>query len=152
MTDKVLDFNEKRMASIEQKRRSFERVLFQNFLGAYSTIDQDGVLYPVSLIDVSRDGCLFQVPWDLNNDKKFEDDKEMTMRMYFTKSSFIPAVLNVKYGKEFIDKDGQTYMHYGCEFDKSMPSFEALKNFIEFVYSFAEHSAIDRGDVKSYFF
>lgn len=152
MTDKVLDFNEKRMASIEQKRRSFERVLFQNFLGAYSAIDQDGVLYPVNLVDVSKDGCLFQVPWDVNGDKKFEEETEIALRMYFTKSSFIPVIVNVKYGKEFIDKDGQTYMHYGCEFDKSMPSFEALKHFIDFVYSFAEHSATDRGDIKSYFY
>ena len=57
MTDKVLDFNEKRMASIEQKRRSFERVLFQNFLGAYSTIDQNGVLYPVTLIEFHK--CVY---------------------------------------------------------------------------------------------
>lgn len=152
MTEKVLDFTQKRKQNIEQKRRTFERVLFQNFLGAYTVIDQEGTLFPITLVDISHDGCLFQVPWDVKKDSKFKEDLEIPMRMYFSKKTYIPIICTVKYGKEFIDKNGQTYMHYGCEFDKSMHSFEAMKSFIDFVYKFAEHSAIDRGDVKSFFY
>jgi len=151
MTDKLLDFVEKRKENIEQKRRSFERILFKNMLGAYTVIDKNGSIYPVGLVDVSRDGCLFQVPWDGSDDAKLPEGTETTMRIYFTKVDFIPAILNIKYNKEFIDKDGQTYMHYGCEFDKSMPSFAALESFIEFLYKFAEHSAVDKGDTKVFF-
>lgn len=152
MAEKVLDFAQKRKQNIEQKRRSFERIVFQNFLGVDIIIDQDGTLYPVQMVDISQDGCLFQVPWDVKSDKKFEEGLEIPMRMYFTKKSYVPVICSVKYGKEFIDKSGQTFMHYGCEFDKSMPSFQAMKSFIDFLYSFAEHSAIDRGDVKSFFY
>lgn len=152
MTDKVLDFQGKRQQSIEEKRRSFERILFQNFLGAYAVIDQAGTIYPVTLVDISHDGCLFQVPWNPKGDKKFERETEVSMRMYFTQASYIPAILNVKYGKEYVDQHGDTYMQYGCEFDQSYPSFEALSHFIEFLYKFAEHSAVDRGDVKTYFY
>lgn len=151
MTDKVLDFNEKRKENIEQKRRNFERLLFNNFLGAYSVVDQGGSIYPVSLVDVSHDGCLFQVPWNASKDSMLEHDTEMTMRMYFTKGSFIPVMMEVKYGREFIDEDGQTYMQYGCEFDKSMPSFKAIESFIDFMYKYAEHSSIDKGSQKVYF-
>ncbi len=151
MTDKVLDFIEKREESIEAKRRNFERILFQNFLGAYAQIDQDGTIYPVTLMDISYDGCLFQTPWDRKRDRALEMDQEHTVRMYFTKSSFIPVIVKLKRANEAIGKDGQTYMQYGCEFDKSMPSFEALHSFIDFMYKFAEHSAFDKGDTRIFF-
>jgi len=151
MTDKVLDFIGKRKENIEQKRRQFERLLFNNFLGAYTVVDQGGTIYPVSLVDVSYDGCLFQVPWNPNKDSKIENELEMTMRMYFTKDSFIPVVMKVKYSREALDKDGLTYMQYGCEFDASMPSFQAVHSFIDFMYKFAEHSSIDKGSHKVFF-
>jgi hypothetical protein len=151
MTDKVLDFIGKRKENIEVKRRSFERILFQNFLGAYTVIDKEGTVYPVTLVDISQEGCLFQVPWNVKADEKFAEKTEITMRMYFTKQSYIPVIVNVKYGNEFIGKDGQTYMHYGCEFDTSMPSFKAMESFISFMYDFAEHSAFDRNTEKSFF-
>ncbi len=149
--DKILDFVGKRKESIEAKRRTFERVLFENFLGAYTVIDNAGSIYPVTLVDISREGCLFQIPWNFKKDTKFESDKEITLRVYFTQHSFIPAIVNVKYGKEFIEKDGSAYMRYGCEFDRSMPSFEALESFIEFMYKFAEHSSLDKGDSRVFF-
>lgn len=151
MADKVLDFVGKRQENIEHKRRQFERVLFNNFLGAYTVVDQGGSIYPVSLVDVSYEGCLFQVPWDVKRDTKMEDDAELTMRMYFTNQSFIPVVMKIKYGREFIADDGQTYMQYGCEFDASMPSFQAVHAFIDFLYKFAEHSSLDKGSKKVYF-
>jgi hypothetical protein len=151
MTDKVLDFLEKRKENIEQKRRQFERILFNNFLGAYTVVDQGGSIYPVNLVDVSREGCLFQIPWNVDRDTKIAEGTEITMRMYFKKNSFIPVVMEIKYDREFIDQDGQTYMQYGAEFDTSMPSFSAVETFIEFMYKFAEHSSFDKGSNKVFF-
>lgn len=148
---KVISFQDKRSENIEKKRRSFERVLFQNFLGAYTVIDDDGTVYPVTLVDISHDGCLFQIPWNAKTDKPLSEGTEIKMRMYFTKHSYIPVIVNVKRGSEYRADDGQTYMNYGCEFDQSMPTFNAMKEFINFMYSFAEHSVVDRGDARSYF-
>lgn len=150
MTDKVLDFKLKREEIIEKKRRNFERIVFENFLGAYTVINQNGSIYPVTLVDISREGCLFQVPWNVKKDKKFDKTEEITMRLYFSNKSYIPVVINIKYGKEHLE-DGETYMRYGCEFDQSYPSFQALEHFVNFLYSFAEHSAVDKGDEKVYF-
>lgn len=150
MSDKLLDFVGKRKENIEQKRRSFERILFQNFLGAYTVLDNQGTVYPITLIDVSHDGCLIQIPVGPKG-SAYEKDAELTLRMYFTKQSFIPVVVRIKYGNEVLGTDGHHYMAYGCEFDKSLPSFSALQSFIDFLYSYSEHSALDRGDAKSYF-
>ncbi len=149
--NKVIDFVKKRSENVEQKRRAFERLVFQNFLGAYSVIDNHGSIYPITLVDISQDGCLFQVPWRAGKDAKIQRDTEIIMRMYFTKGSYIPVVVNVKHGKEIVMDDGTTYMQYGCEFDKSNSSFEAMQSFIDFMYKFAKHSAIDKGDTKVYF-
>ena len=147
---KILDFNKKKAETIEQKRRAFNRIVFQNFLGAYSVIDDNGSIYPVMMVDIAGDGCSFQVPWS-PKDKKLAQDFEVQMRMYFTDKSYIPVIMNVRHAKEVVGKDGNTYMQYGCEFDKTSQTFEAMQSFIDFIYKFAEHSAIDKGDTKVYF-
>jgi hypothetical protein len=73
------------------------------------------------------------------------------MRMYFTNASYIPVIMKVRHAKEVLAQDGTTHIQYGCEFDKSVGSFEAMQSFIDFIYKFAEHSAIDKGDTKVYF-
>jgi len=143
---------EKRKESIEKKRRNFERLMFQNVLGCYSMIDNKGAAYPVTLVDISHTGCLFQVPWNVKGDEKMAAGSELTLRMYFTKKSFIPVSVRIKYAKEFIDQNSQTAMQYGCEFDTSTSSFQALSSFIDFLYKFAEHSAVDHGDTKVFFY
>jgi hypothetical protein len=151
MTDKLLDFVGKRQETIEKKRRSFERVMFQNFLGAYSVLDDAGSVYPVELVDISREGCLFQIPWNGKGDVPYANGQELNMRLYFTKGSYVPVVLKVKRTQEVVEQDGNTYLQYGAEFDKSMPSFKAVESFIEFVYRFAEHSRIDRDETRVFF-
>lgn len=150
MTDEVLDFVGKRKENIEKKRRGFERVLFQNFLGAYTVIDNAGSVYPIELVDISHEGCLFRIPWNMKKDQKLEEGSEINLRMYFTKDSYLPVIVNIKYGSENIE-NGQTYMQYGCEFDQSLPTFSAMQDFIKFMYSFAEYSAIDKGDARAFF-
>ena len=149
MTEKVLCFASKKKESAEQKRRNFERIVFQNFLGAYSVLDKNGVIYPVVLVDISKGGCLFQVPWDAGSDVRFETGTETTLRMYFTQESYIPIVVKVKRSEEYYDDSRRaSFMRYGCEFDRSLKSFKALKSFIEFMDNFAEHSVNDKGDVR----
>ena len=152
MSEKVLDFIGKRNANIEQKRRNFERILFQNFLGAYTVLDDNGTNYKVQLVDISREGCLFQVPYDPARNSIFPEDHEISKRMYFTENSFVPVICKVKRFQEYIDKDGLLYARYGCEFDKSTSTFPAVESFIEFLYKFAEHSTVDKGDQRVYFF
>jgi len=148
---KVIDFQKKREESIETKRRDFERVMFDDFLGTYTVVDEVASGYPVKMIDISKDGCMFQVPAHKNNSKVFGEGVEITLKFYFTKGSYIPAVLNIKHSHEYVDNRGDTYVRYGGTFDKSLPSFKALKSFIDFIYNFAEFSCIDKGESKVYF-
>ncbi|MFZ9002190.1 MAG: PilZ domain-containing protein [Bacteriovoracaceae bacterium] len=148
---KVLDFVEKRSQNIEEKRQGFERILFRNILGTYTLLDNEGTIYPVKLIDVSRSGCMFEIPWNHKKDKRYEKEEEIKMRMYFSEKSFIPVLVKIKYSMEKIEGGGKAFMRYGCEFDKSLTSFKALESFIDFLYNFAEYSTVDHNEIKSYF-
>ena len=147
----LIDFVQKRQESIERKRRNFERIMFQNFLGCYSVIDRHSGPSPIRIVDISETGMLFQVPWNPHCDQKFETDQELTIRLYFTKDSYILAIVKVKYTSQHTDKAGNKTMRYGCELDQSNQTFEALKSFIDFIYKFAEHCSEDKGENKTYF-
>lgn len=152
MSNNVINFSEKKKEKIERKKRSFERLVFQNFLGAYAVIEQNGEILPVTLVDMSHTGCLFQVPWNPKGDIKFSDGEEISFRMYFTKYSFSVVTVTIRYANELEGHDGRRYMNYGCEFDTSLPSFQPMKYFIEFLYSFSEHSQLDKSKERSYFY
>ena len=151
MSAKVLSFQQKKSETIEKKRRAFERIMFQNVMGVYTVIDKVNSIYPIELVDISHDGCLFQVPHNPKTDAKFKAEEEFTLRIYFTESSYVPVIVKVKHGTEFTHNDGRRFMRYGCEFDKTTSGFETITSFVDFLCRFAEHSMIDRGDNKVYF-
>lgn len=147
----VIDFQAKRKESIEKRKRSFERVLFSEFLGSYAEVDNNGTKFNVSLVDISREGCLFQVPFTQGSMEHFSKQEEVTLRVYFTKDDFLPLVVSVKHCNEYIDQRGDAYIRIGGEFDQASPSFKAFSPFIEFIYKFAEYSCVDKGESKVYF-
>ena len=148
---KVVDFNEKRKKSIEQKRRTFERVVFQEIMGVYSVVDDQGSIFPVKLVDISGDGCQFQLPFSLKAKNQFKAGTEVTLKLYFSKGTYLPAVVTVRHASEYVDKDGDAWLRLGGEFDTSLPSFKALSTFISFIYQYAEFSCVDKGENKVFF-
>lgn len=152
MTDDLLDFGKKRKENIENKRRMFERLLFKNLLGSYAVLDDGSdCILPIVLIDISRSGCLFQLPSHVKENQKINNGEERILRMYFTKNSYLPAVIQIKYSQCIKDELGHSFMQYGCRFDKEVASFKALKSFIDFLYNFAKFSTHDHGDVKVFY-
>ncbi len=148
---KVIDFQAKRNESIEKRKRSFERVLFSEFLGSYAEIDKNGTKFQVTMVDISRTGCLFQIPFSEGSKKHFEKTDNVMVRIYFTKDDFLPLSVNLKHFNEYIDERGDAFLRFGGEFDQTLPSFQAFAPFIEFIYKFAEFSCIDHGESKVYF-
>jgi len=148
---KVVDFGAKRKQSIEQKRRTFERVVFQEFLGVYSVVDDQGSSFPIKLLDISGDGCQLQLPFSLKAKNQFKSNTELSLKFFFTKGSYLPAVVTIRHATEYVDKDGDAWLRFGGDFDTSLPSFKALSSFIDFIYQYAEFSCLDKGESKVYF-
>jgi PilZ domain len=148
---KIVDFSEKRKKTIEQKRRSFERVVFQEFLGVYSVLDDQGSSYPVKLVDISSEGCQFQIPFSPKARNQYKTNTDLTLKFYFTKGTYLPCLVKLRHVEEYIDKDGEAYLRIGGEFDTALPSFKALSKFIDFIYQYAEFSCVDKGETKVFF-
>jgi len=149
--NKVIDFGARRKENIEQKRRSFERVVFQEFLGVYTVVDDQGSSFPIKLIDISNDGCQLQLPFSLKAKNQFKAGTEVTLKLFFTKGSYLPAVVTVRRASEYIDQNGDAWLRLGTEFDTEIPSYQALLHFIQFIYQYAEFSCLDKGESKVYF-
>lgn len=152
MSDKkVFDFESKRRESIEQKRRTFERVMFDEFLGVEAMVDDNGSGHPVKLLDVSRDGLLFQLPHSAKASHMFAAGADFTLKLFFSKGSYLPVVVKIRHAKEHVDEKGKVYWRCGGEFDQTVPSFKAVQSFVEFIYRYAEYSCQDNVAHKVYF-
>ena len=152
ISDKILNFTEKRKLNVEKKRRTYERIMFKNLMGIYSAIEGKEAISAIELIDISKDGCLIQIPWTpmSKEENAWQSGDDLKLRFYFTKDSYLPAITRVKRAQEYVEK-GRSYLRYGLEFDKSVTTFEALKSFIDFLYKYAEFSSADKDESKVHF-
>lgn len=148
----VIDFSKKRQANIEQKQRQFERIFFKELIGCYTAIQEGQKIIPVDIVDISKSGCLIEVPRSAGGDKEFEIDSEVNLRLYFTKKSYIPLVAKVKRVEEATNHRGVQVFHFGAEFDGDLPGHHVLESFVDFVSKFAEFSRVDNESQKVYFF
>lgn len=81
-------------------------MVFQEFLGVYTVVDDQGTGFPIKLVDISKDGCQFQLPFSLKAKNQFKSGTEVTLKLFFTKGSFLPAVVTVRHASEYIDQQG----------------------------------------------
>jgi hypothetical protein len=147
----VYDFNQKRKQSIEQKRRTFERVVFDEFLGVDAIVDDNETGFPVKLIDISTDGLQFQIPYGLKVSQTFRVDTDFTLKLFFSKNSYLPVLVKIRHVKEFVDQKGDKYWRCGAVFDKALPSYQAVLSLAEFIKKYAEFSRTDSISHKVYF-
>lgn len=149
MTAQIFDFKKKRAENIEKKKRQFERVLFSEFVQCYTVTPTSG-LFSVNVIDVSQSGCQLQVEVQENIDKLFKAKKELELRFFFTKKSFLTARVQVMRVVK-AEEAGRQILRVGCEFDQKMPSFQAIKAMVGFFYKYAEHSQTESAQNRVFF-
>lgn len=140
----IIDLGKKRNEFQERRKREFERVIFDNFLGVYTVLDIPKEIVPIQMIDISTNGCMFQIPIDSKYAKTLKKSTGLDLRFYFTKDSYMLLSGDIRYCKEFRDIDDLYYLRFGFEFNKDVKSYEALSAFINFIIKFSEHSLSDK--------
>lgn len=144
----VVDFTEARQQRLEEKRRSAERVFFKHLLSVYCVVGEHQ-MRPIELIEVSEDGCSFQVPFD--GDKPWPNEAtEMPIRLYFSQDTYISLMLTIANSRPCIDQ-GVRYVRFGCTVDKTLSSYPAFEQFVRFLRAYSEHSHKDKGDVSVFY-
>jgi hypothetical protein len=148
-TGKVVQFSEVRKEKQENLKREYERVLFNQILGAYTVVEKLG-LKPVEMRDISRSGCSFRTPFE---EGSFAVGEELEFRFYFSNTTFLPIKIKIKRVIPSIEGQAKYYEH-GCSFDQEMSTFPAIEKFVDFINAYAQSAKEDKkkGDGKQFWF
>lgn len=144
----VVDFSRVREKRLEEKRKNTERIFFENLLSVYSVIGQSK-MFPVQLIEVSEDGCSFQVPYNPKEPWP-RDAKEMPLRLYFSRETYLEVIVDIKNSRHTIEKN-QRWMRVGCTVAKNTQSYPAYQQFVKFLKLYSEQAHRDRGDMTIFY-
>lgn len=145
----VVDFTEVRARKLEEKRRNTERIFFKQILGMYCVVGNKDQLRQIEILDVSEEGCSFQVPFD-PDDPWPSSLKELDVRLYFSQDTYIPIQLTIQNSRPSID-DGRRYMRFGCSVDQSLSTYKVYCQFVRFLSLYSEHAHRDMGDVTLFY-
>jgi hypothetical protein len=146
---RIIDLNDYRKERDEERRREYERVLFNRILGVYSYAETAGKnsLNHVEVLDVSYSGLRFR---EDKPELPLRVGSKVALRFYFTPSSYLRVVIDVKRVTKFEEDDRKGY-DYGCEIDPSTKSCEVLKSFVSFMYKYAETACNDENPPPNFY-
>jgi len=116
--DRIIDLQKYRKDKTEERKREYERLLFNRILGVYSFAEREE-LHHIEVVDVSFTGIKFR---EEKPPTPLKEGQKVTLRFYFTPSSFLRLPIQVKRVKPFED-DGRVGLEYGCEIDKKTKSY-----------------------------
>ncbi|MGK5081976.1 PilZ domain-containing protein [Bdellovibrionota bacterium FG-1] len=147
-TTDVIDFSEVRAQKLEEKRRSTERIFFKQLLSVYSVVGNTSMC-AIELIDLSEEGCSFQVPYDAERPWP-KDSKDMPLRVYFSQDTYLEIRVKIQNSRPCIEHNGR-YVRFGCLVDTATQSYAAYQQFVRFLKSYSEHAHKDRGDLSVFY-
>ena len=145
----VVDFNEARTQRLDEKRRKTERIFFKQLLGVYC-ITENSEMRPIEIVDVSEDGCAFQVPFDAKSPWPSNVTDDLTIRLYFSQDTYLPITLKIQNSRPYIE-DGAKYNRFGCLVDQTLTSFAAYQQFVKFLKLYSEHAHKDEGNATLFY-
>jgi len=144
--ESIIDLGAYRKSKTEQRRREYERVLFNRILGVYSFAEKTG-LHHVEVIDISYSGIRFR---EDRPEQPFKVGQKIALRFYFTPSSYLHVVADIKRQSAFTE-EGKEGIEYGCELDKDTKSYEAIRQLITFMYKYSELACQDESPPMIWF-
>jgi hypothetical protein len=145
----VIDFSEVRAQKMDEKRRKTERVFFKNLLSVYC-VTGHSEMRAIEMVEVSEEGCSFQVPYDAKNPWPSTLNEDLPIRFYFSQDTYILVRMKIMNARPCIDH-GNRYVRYGCAVDKTLKSYPAYQQFVRFMKEYSEHAHKDSGDVSVFY-
>jgi len=149
--EQVIDLVAYRKNKSEERRREYERVLFNRILGVYTFIEKPDVSH-IEIVDISLSGVRFkQFPkkGKIGAFPLMVGDK-VPLRFYFTPHTFLRVIAEIKRANP-VDEEGRQGMEYGCLIDQNTKSYEVIQRLIQFMESFAEVGTDDQNPPLVFF-
>lgn len=149
LVDQIIDLSQVREKRMVEKRRQTERIIFENLLRVYSIVGRSKMC-PITLIDLSEDGCSFQIPSNPENPWP-KDTSDLPLRFYFSNDTYLEIVVKIQNSIPFIDSSQTRSVRYGCSIDKNLKSYPAYQLFVQFLKLYGEHAHKDLGDTSIFY-
>jgi hypothetical protein len=144
----VIDIQQVREKRTREKKRRAERIFFKNLLSVYSVTDSQKLI-PIELIEVSEDGCSFQVEHQSENPWPKQSD-EIPIRFYFSSDTYLEVAVKIANSSPSIDQSVRM-VRFGCLIDQSLRSYPAYQQFVRFLRMYAEHSCQEVGSQSGFY-
>jgi len=144
----VVDFNEAREQKLQEKRRKTERIFFKQLISVYSVVS-DTKMLAIDIIDLSEDGCSFQIPYDPES-RWPRDMKDIPIRLYFSQDTYLEIRARIQNSSPCIDRNTR-YTRFGCSVDTTLKSYPAYQQFVRFLKQYSEHAHKDMGDITVFY-
>lgn len=145
----VVDFAQAREQKLEEKRRKNERIFFKQLLAVYTVVNR-GKIMPVELIDVSEDGCAFQIPFDTRNPWPTDATQDIPLRLYFSQDTYLEVLAKIQNSRPSIDDRGR-FTRFGCTVDKTTAAYAAYLQFVRFLKLYSEAAHKDVGNASVFY-
>ncbi len=142
----IVDLADYRKNKNEERMREYERILFNRILGVYSFAEKTG-LHHVEVVDISYKGLMFR---EINPESVCAIGDKIALRFYFTPSSYLRLILEVKRLIPFKD-DERDGVEYGCEVDKKTRSYEVIHTLVDFMHKYSEVAVQDNNPPMIWF-
>ncbi len=146
--ERVIDFNHAREQKMQEKRRKTERIFFQNLLSTYSVISQSK-MHPIELIDVSEEGCSFQIPYHPENPWPTSNNS-IPIRLYFSQDTYLEILVTIHNSRDSIENNAR-FIRFGCTVDVGVKSYLAYQQFVRFLKLYSENAHKDKGDISVFY-
>lgn len=135
---KIVDLVNYRKNKTEERRREYERVLFNRVLGVYSFLDTQELKH-IEIIDISVSGVRFRLA---NPPSSIASGQKIPLRFYFTPGSYLKLIVEVKRTSPY-RADGREGVEFGCEIDRETKSYEVMKQLVSFMQKYSELACPD---------
>jgi hypothetical protein len=144
----VVDFGQARAQKLEEKRRTTERIFFKHLISVYTVVGSS-TMFPIEFIDLSEEGCSFQLPYDAERPWP-NDSQDVPLRVYFSQETYIEIHVKIQNSRPSIENN-RRFVRYGCAIDTITKSYTAYQQFVRFLKAYAEHAHKDMGDVTVFY-
>lgn len=145
----IVSLEKVREKKLEEKKRKNERIFFHSSVSV-TCVDSVQQEQEVQVLDISTEGCAFQVPYSHLGRWPQLRQEPLLMRFYFTPKTYLEITLTIRNQRDSIDREAR-HTRYGCSVDTSTQAYPAYVAFVQFVKLYALHSHREVGN-RSLFF
>jgi hypothetical protein len=91
------------------------------------------------LVDISEEGCAFQLPNDFSELEPHNQGQMMPLRLYFGHTLYLEILVIIKNMNHLI-MNQKRYVRAGCQVEKTTQTYPAYQHFVKFLKLYSEVS------------